>query len=100
MSQKKVDAYKEEKKNRKANTIKEKKLKKVRSAALWAVLVAVIIGLGVALFFTIKGASGEETSDPFMPTEFILQDIGDVQGTSTEAPTEAPTEEPTTAEAK
>ncbi|MBO4412374.1 MAG: hypothetical protein J5794_09360 [Lachnospiraceae bacterium] len=93
MSQKKVDAYKAEKKNRKANAIKEKKQKKFRSILVWVILGAVIAGLVVALVFTFRGAATTAT-DPFQASQFLLQDYGDVQGTYVE-PTEAPTEAPT-----
>ena len=54
MSQKKVDAYKKAKVNRKADAKKEKRNKKLGKVLFIAIIVAVILGIGVALFFTFK----------------------------------------------
>lgn len=92
MSQKKVDAYKESKKNRKEEVQKEKRAKKIRAIVGWAILVAVIAGLIVGLVFTFKNCT-TQTDDGYTVTEQVIVDLVDIEGTGTESESEEPTED-------
>lgn len=95
MSQKKVDAYKESKKNRKAEVAKEKRQKKLGKVLFIVILVAAIIGLGVALFFTFRNTFSN-VDDAFKATDYLLPDYANIESTATE---EEESTEPTTEEA-
>ena len=97
MSQKKVDKYKESKKNRKEIAKKEKNAKKLRALIGWIVLGLILAGIAVALVFTFKNCNTAEEDDGYTGTALVIQDLVDVDGTAeTEAEETTAAEEDTT----
>ncbi len=83
MSQKKVDAYKEAKKNRKEEVAKDRAKKKLNKGIGIAVIVVVIAAPAVGIFFTIKNSAGESNSG-FGVDTIRLKDYSDLEGLGTE----------------
>ncbi len=97
MSQKKVDQYKEFKKNRKENIEKEKRQQK-RTALIWKIVagvlaLAVVVALGITIYNGVKTRA--QAAPQYDREELIIEDIAGIYATTTAEPetTEAPTTE-------
>ena len=91
MSQKKVDAYKKEKQNRKANAEKERAKRIGGKILFWVILAAVV---GVFAFFAVKGIvdavkTKQAEDDVFKPSGYVVPDYSDLE---TEPETESESE--------
>lgn len=78
MSQKKVDAYKEYKKNRKEIIKKEQRMRKVEYGVIIAVLVAFVGWFGFSTYQ--KATAKPETEETVVATEVNMSDYADYVG--------------------
>ena len=88
MSQKKVEEYKEEKRNRKEEIAKQKKLAARRKMLGWLAAVLVILCLVAGIVITILNKSKEQNQaelDTYTADEFILDDYANINGNADEA---------------
>ena len=87
MSQQKVDQYREEKKNRKENLVKEKKQQKLNRILMITIAAIIVCALTVGLILTFTGmAKKGKDQSAYQPSSYVLPDIAGIQPTvSTEA---------------
>ena len=81
MSQKKVDEYKENKKNRKEIIAKEKRTAKIRQIVGYVLAGIVVVGLVAGIGVTIYNSIGDTTETDYRPTSFILNDFSGIRET-------------------
>ncbi len=95
MSQKKVDKYKNYKKNRRENIKKEKRKERMTMAAMWGAVVVFIACVGGAMGVSIyNNYQAKQAALPtYGSTSFILSDMVGIQKEETENETESETEE-------
>ena len=98
MSQKKVDEYKESKKNRKEEIAKQKRNELLRRWVARAVIAVLLIGIVVGIVVTIrnkykeKAAEESAAADMYQESAFLLQDFADIQGSETASAEESASE--------
>lgn len=94
MSQKKVDKYKDYKKNRRENIKKEKRKERLTMAAMWGAVVVFIACVGGAMGVSIyNNYQAKQAALPtYGSTSFILSDMVGIQKEDTEDQTEIETE--------
>ncbi|MBR3436943.1 MAG: hypothetical protein IKG97_04230 [Lachnospiraceae bacterium] len=85
MSQQKMDAYKEAKKNRKEIIAKEKRQKKAQKI-LWTVIpiilaAAVLVAVAITIVNVIKASQPDNSA--YTQTELIIDDDSSMKGTTT-----------------
>ena len=93
MSQKKVDEYKNYKKNRRENIKKEKRKERLTMAAMWGAVVVFIACVGGAMGVSIynKYQSKQAALPTYGSTSFILSDMAGIQKEDTEDQTQSET---------
>ena len=86
MSQKKVDEYKNYKKNRRENIKKEKRKERLTMAAMWGAVVVFIACVGGAMGVSIynKYQAKQAALPTYGSTSFILSDMAGIQKEDTE----------------
>ena len=86
MSQKKVDEYKNYKKNRRENIKKEKRKERLTMAAMWGAVVVFIACVGGAMGVSIynKYQAKQAALPTYGSTSFILSDMAGIQKDDTE----------------
>ena len=101
MSQKKVDKYKDYKKNRRENIKKEKRKERLTMAAMWGAVVVFIACVGGAMGVSIynKYQAKQAALPTYGSTSFLLSDMANIQKEDVEDPTENESEEATSEEA-
>ena len=101
MSQKKVDEYKNYKKNRRENIKKEKRKERLTMAAMWGAVVVFIACVGGAMGVSIynKYQAKQAALPTYGSTSFLLSDMANIQKEDVEDPTENESEEATSEEA-
>ncbi len=101
MSQKKVDQYKDYKKNRRENIKKEKRKERLTMAAMWGAVVVFIACVGGAMGVSIynKYQAKQAALPTYGSTSFLLSDMANIQKEDVEDPTENESEEATSEEA-
>ncbi len=94
MSQKKVDEYKNYKKNRRENIKKEKRKERLTMAAMWGAVVVFIACVGGAMGVSIynKYQAKQAALPTYGSTSFILSDMAGIQKEDTEDQTQSETE--------
>lgn len=94
MSQKKVDKYKDYKKNRRENIKKEKRKERLTMAAMWGAVVVFIACVGGAMGVSIyNNYQAKQAALPtYGSTSFLLSDMANIQKEDTDDQTEAETE--------
>jgi hypothetical protein len=94
MSQKKVDKYKDYKKNRRENIKKEKRKERLTMAAMWGAVVVFIACVGGAMGVSIyNNYQAKQAALPtYGSTSFLLSDMASIQKKDTDDQTEAETE--------
>ena len=94
MSQKKVDKYKDYKKNRRENIKKEKRKERLTMAAMWGAVVVFIACVGGAMGVSIyNNYQAKQAALPtYGSTSFLLSDMASIQKEDTDDQTEAETE--------
>lgn len=94
MSQKKVDEYKNYKKNRRENIKKEKRKERLTMAAMWGAVVVFIACVGGAMGVSIynKYQAKQAALPTYGSTSFILSDMAGIQKDDTEDKTQSETE--------
>lgn len=97
MSQKKVDKYKDYKKNRRENIKKEKRKERLTMAAMWGAVVVFIACVGGAMGVSIyNNYQAKQAALPtYGSTSFLLSDMASIQKKDTDDQTEAETESET-----
>ena len=87
MSKEKVDRYKQEKANRKANLEKEKKKKFWTKAACWVIGLAIIAGIGTAIGFSIRNSYNAYLASlpDYDRTSLVISDLAGITETETES---------------
>lgn len=100
MSQKKVDQYKDYKKNRRENIKKEKRKERLTMAAMWGAVVVFIACVGGAMGVSIynKYQAKQAALPTYGSTSFLLSDMANIQKEDVEDPTENESEEATSEE--
>lgn len=100
MSQKKVDEYKNYKKNRRENIKKEKRKERLTMAAMWGAVVVFIACVGGAMGVSIynKYQAKQAALPTYGSTSFLLSDMANIQKEDVEDPTENESEEATSEE--
>lgn len=100
MSQKKVDKYKDYKKNRRENIKKEKRKERLTMAAMWGAVVVFIACVGGAMGVSIynKYQAKQAALPTYGSTSFLLSDMANIQKEDVEDPTENESEEATSEE--
>lgn len=95
MSQKKVDKYKDYKKNRRENIKKEKRKERLTMAAMWGAVVVFIACVGGAMGVSIynKYQAKQAALPTYGSTSFLLSDMANIQKDDTEDQTEIESEE-------
>lgn len=95
MSQKKVDKYKDYKKNRRENIKKEKRKERLIMAAMWGAVVVFIACVGGAMGVSIynKYQAKQAALPTYGSTSFLLSDMANIQKDDTEDQTEIESEE-------
>ena len=95
MSQKKVDEYKNYKKNRRENIKKEKRKERLTMAAMWGAVVVFIACVGGAMGVSIynKYQAKQAALPTYGSTSFILSDMAGIQKEDTEDQTQSETVE-------
>ena len=88
MSQKKVDEYKNYKKNRRENIKKEKRKERLTMAAMWCACVGGAMGVSIYNKYQAKQAA----LPTYGSTSFILSDMAGIQKDDTEDKTQSETE--------
>lgn len=93
MSQKKVDEYKNYKKNRRENIKKEKRKERLTMAAMWGAVVVFIACVGGAMGVSIynKYQAKQAALPTYGSTSFILSDMAGIQKEDTEDQTQSET---------
>lgn len=92
MSQKKVDEYKNYKKNRRENIKKEKRKERLTMAAMWGAVVVFIACVGGAMGVSIYKYQAKQAALPtYGSTSFILSDMAGIQKEDTEDQTQSET---------
>ena len=93
MSQKKVDEYKNYKKNRRENIKKEKRKERLTMAAMWGAVVVFIACVGGAMGVSIynKYQAKQAALPTYGSTSFILSDMSGIQKEDTEDQTQSET---------
>ena len=91
MSQKKVDEYKNYKKNRRENIKKEKRKERLTMAAMWGAVVVFIACVGGAMGVSIynKYQAKQAALPTYGSTSFILSDMAGIQKEDTEDQTQS-----------
>ncbi len=94
MSQKKVDEYKNYKKNRRENIKKEKRKERLTMAAMWGAVVVFIACVGGAMGVSIyNNYQAKQAALPtYGSTSFLLSDMASIQKEDTDDRTEAESE--------
>jgi hypothetical protein len=94
MSQKKVDKYKDYKKNRRENIKKEKRKERLTMAAMWGAVVVFIACVGGAMGVSIyNNYQAKQAALPtYGSTSFLLSNMASIQKKDTDDQTEAETE--------
>ncbi len=94
MSQKKVDKYKDYKKNRRENIKKEKRKERLTMAAMWGAVVVFIACVGGAMGVSVYNSYQAKLAalPTYGSTSFILSDMVGIQNEDTEDQTETETE--------
>ncbi len=94
MSQKKVDKYKDYKKNRRENIKKEKRKERLTMAAMWGAVVVFIACVGGAMGVSIyNNYQAKQAALPtYGSTSFLLSDMASIQKKDTDDQTEAESE--------
>ncbi len=95
MSQKKVDKYKDYKKNRRENIKKEKRKERLTMAAMWGAVVVFIACVGGAMGVSIynKYQAKQAALPTYGSTSFLLSDMANIQKEDTEDQTESESKE-------
>ena len=90
MSQKKVDEYKNYKKNRRENIKKEKRKERLTMAAMWGAVVVFIACVGGAMGVSIynKYQAKQAALPTYGSTSFILSDMAGIQDTEDQTQSE------------
>ena len=78
MSQKKVDQYKETKKNRKEVLAREKKQKKMKQILAFTIAAVLVVALAVGVILTFSGLAKKEDQSVYQATGYVLPDIAGV----------------------
>ena len=100
MSQKKVDEYKNYKKNRRENIKKEKRKERLTMAAMWGAVVVFIACVGGAMGVSIynKYQAKQAALPTYGSTSFILSDMAGIQKEDTEDQTQSASEDASSVE--
>ena len=100
MSQKKVDEYKNYKKNRRENIKKEKRKERLTMAAMWGAVVVFIACVGGAMGVSIynKYQAKQAALPTYGSTSFILSDMAGIQIEDTEDQTQSASEDASSVE--
>lgn len=100
MSQKKVDEYKNYKKNRRENIKKEKRKERLTMAAMWGAVVVFIACVGGAMGVSIynKYQAKQAALPTYGSTSFILSDMSGIQKEDTEDQTQSASEDASSVE--
>ena len=100
MSQKKVDEYKNYKKNRRENIKKEKRKERLTMAAMWGAVVVFIACVGGAMGVSIynKYQAKQAALPTYGSTSFILSDMAGIQKEDTEDQTPSASEDASSVE--
>ena len=100
MSQKKVDEYKNYKKNRRENIKKEKRKERLTMAAIWGAVVVFIACVGGAMGVSIynKYQAKQAALPTYGSTSFILSDMSGIQKEDTEDQTQSASEDASSVE--
>lgn len=100
MSQKKVDEYKNYKKNRRENIKKEKRKERLTMAAMWGAVVVFIACVGGAMGVSIynKYQAKQAALPTYGSTSFILSDMAGIQKEDTEDQTQRASEDASSVE--
>lgn len=100
MSQKKVDEYKNYKKNRRENIKKEKRKERLTMAAMWGAVVVFIACVGGAMGVSIynKYQAKQAALPTYGSTSFILSDTAGIQKEDTEDQTQSASEDASSVE--
>ena len=100
MSQKKVDEYKNYKKNRRENIKKEKRKERLTMAAMWGAVVVFIACVGGAMGVSIynKYQAKQAALPTYGSTSFILSDMAGIQKDQTQSETVNASEEASSVE--
>ena len=100
MSQKKVDEYKNYKKNRRENIKKEKRKERLTMAAMWGAVVVFIACVGGAMGVSIynKYQAKQAALPTYVSTSFILSDKSGIQKEDTEDQTQSASDDASSVE--
>lgn len=100
MSQKKVDEYKNYKKNRRENIKKEKRKERLTMAAMWGAVVVFIACVGGAMGVSIynKYQAKQAALPTYGSTSFILSDMAGIHKEDTEDQTQSASEDASSVE--